>query len=72
MWVADVYDADYLGTTAAHLLEIAQALGKEGLLKLDGEFAQPADSLIARSAEFEKKMQASLEALHAKHAFERG
>src|SRR4051812_14156221 len=60
IWIADVYDADYLGTTAVHLLEIAQGLAKEGLLKLDGEFAQPTDSLIAHGAEFEKKMQASL------------
>jgi len=72
IWIADVYDADYLGTTTAHLLEIAQALTSEGLLKLDGEFAQPTDSLIARGGDFENKMQASLEALHAKHAFERG
>ncbi len=72
IWVADPHDADYLGTTTAHLMEIAMALATEGLLQLDGEFARPTDALISRSGDFEKKMQASLEALHAKHAFERG
>jgi hypothetical protein len=72
VWIADVYDADYLGTTAAHLLEIAKALASEELLELEGESAGATDALVARSAQFEKSMQASLEALHAKHAFERG
>ena len=72
VWIVDPYDADYLGTTAAHLLDIASALSKEGLLKLDGEFARPSDALISNAGWFEKKMHASLEALHAKHAFERG
>src|SRR3954465_11260988 len=69
VWVADVYDADYLGTTPAHLLEIAQSLASEGSLKLEGEFAHATDALLSRSGEFEKTMQTSLEALHAKHAF---
>ena len=72
VWIADVYDADYLGTTTAHLLEIAKTLAGEGLLKLEGESASAMDPLVARSAQFESKMKASLEALHAKHAFERG
>ena len=72
VWVGDVYDADYMGTTAEHLLEIAKALANEGLLKLEGEFARATDPLIAQSGRFEKSMQMALEALHAKHAFERG
>jgi len=72
VWVGDVYDADYLGTTAEHLLEIAKALANEGLLNLEGEFARTTDALIAQSGRFEKSMQMALEALHAKHAFERG
>jgi hypothetical protein len=72
VWVADVYDADYMGTTTAHLLEIAKALANDGLLKLEGESARPTDALLSHSGQFESKMQASLEALHAKHAFERG
>src|SRR4051794_17920263 len=60
VWIADVYDADYLGTTAAHLLEIATALSKEGLLKLEGEFARPTDALISNAAAFESKIHASL------------
>src|SRR4051812_8303693 len=72
VWIADVYDADYLGTTASHLLEIAQTLAGEGVLKLEGEFARSTDALISTSSQFESKMQSSLEALHAKHAFERG
>ena len=72
VWVGDVYDADYMGTTAEHLLEIVKALANEGLLKLEGEFARATDPLIAQSGRFEKSMQMALEALHAKHAFERG
>jgi len=72
VWIADVYDADYMGTPASHLLEIANGLANEGLLNLEGEFARPTDVLLSPSGQFEGKMQASLEALHAKHAFERG
>jgi len=72
VWVGDVYDADYMGTTAEHLLEIAKALASEGLLNLEGEFARTTDALIAQSGRFEKSMQVALEALQAKHAFERG
>lgn len=72
VWIADVYDADYMGTTSAHLREIAGTLAQEGLLHLEGESARATDALISRSTEFENAMKASLEALHAKHAFERG
>jgi len=72
VWIADSYDADYMGTTPAHLLEIANSLASEGLLKLEGEAARATDALISHSTEFEDTMKASLEALHAKHAFERG
>jgi len=72
VWVGDVYDADYMGTTAEHLLEIAKALANEGLLKLEGEFARATDALISHAGQFEDKMKTALEALHAKHAFERG
>jgi hypothetical protein len=72
VWIADVYDADYMGTTAEHLLEIAGTLAQEGLLQLEGEAARATDPLISRSTEFENRMKASLESLHAKHAYERG
>ena len=72
VWIADVYDADYMGTAASHLLEIATALASEGLLKLEGEFASATDALISHSNQFDSRMKAALEALHAKHAFERG
>jgi hypothetical protein len=72
VWIADVYDADYLGPTPGHLVEAATALAKEGLLKLEGESARATDALISHSTKFEDAMKASLEALHAKHAFERG
>jgi hypothetical protein len=72
VWIADVYDADYMGATTEHLLEIAKALANEGLLKLEGEFARPTDALISHADQFESNMKVALEALHAKHAFERG
>jgi hypothetical protein len=72
VWIADVYDTDYMGTAASHLLEIATGLASEGLLKLEGEFASATDALISHSNQFDSRMKAALEALHAKHAFERG
>src|SRR5256885_8233341 len=53
-----LFRSDYLGTTAAHLLEIAKSLANDGLLKLDGESAGATDALIARAGQFEKAMQA--------------
>jgi hypothetical protein len=72
VWIADTYDADYMGTTRAYLQEIATALAGEGLLRLEGESARATDALISHSTQFENAMKSSLEALHAKHAFERG
>ena len=70
--LADNFDADYLGTGPQHLLEIARKLERDGLVQLEGEQARPADALISHAAKFEGAMKAALEALHAKHAFERG
>src|SRR6266404_4822543 len=53
VWVGDVYDADYMGTTPAHLLEIAKALANEGSLKMEGESARPTDALLSHSSQFE-------------------
>ena len=50
----------------------AGTLAQEGLLKIDGESARATDALVSRSSEFENTMKSALEALHAKHAFERG
>jgi len=72
VWINDVFDADYLGTTPGHLLEIASSMAQDGLVRMEGEAARPTDALIAHSARFEDAMKAALEALHAKHAFERG
>ena len=72
VWINDVFDADYLGTTPAHLLEIASSMSQDGLVRIEGEAARPTDALIAQAARFEDAMKATLEALHAKHALERG
>src|SRR5437764_1818339 len=59
VWIADSYDADYMGTTSAHLLELATAMANEGVLKLEGESARPSDALIARCGQSEATVQAS-------------
>jgi len=60
VWIADPRDAQYLNTTAADLLKAAQAGVSKGLLKLDGEYAAATDVLLARSAEYQARLQAAL------------
>jgi hypothetical protein len=72
VWAADPYDAEYLNTTTAALLQMAQALAAQGVLRPEGEFAAATQTLTARAAEFEAAMQGALHALDEKHRFERG
>ncbi|HTJ30634.1 MAG TPA: hypothetical protein VL346_09045 [Acidobacteriaceae bacterium] len=60
VWITDPRDAQYLNTTPEELLKVAQSAAGQGLLKLDGEYAAATESLMARSAAYQAKMQAAL------------
>jgi len=72
-WIGDPAEAQYLETTPAHVLEVAARLvAGDGLLRMDGEFAEPTAGLMRQVERFEVEMRAALEELDRKHAFERG
>ncbi|HET9408892.1 MAG TPA: hypothetical protein VFO39_16740 [Candidatus Sulfotelmatobacter sp.] len=73
IWLADPTEAQYLETTPTHLLEIASRLvATQGLLQIDGEWAEATPALMDQAQKFELAMRAALEELEKKHAFERG
>jgi hypothetical protein len=73
VWVGDPAEAQYLQTTPAHLLDIASRLvAAQGLLRMDGEYAEATAGLMAQSARFENARIAAVEELEKKHAYERG
>ncbi|MFZ0760264.1 MAG: hypothetical protein WAM69_09970, partial [Candidatus Sulfotelmatobacter sp.] len=69
VWVGDPTDAQYLETTAEHLLEVA---GRLAGLRMEGEYAEATAGLMGRAERFEAAMRAAVEELEKKHAFERG
>ena len=73
VWIADPTEAQYLETTTPHLLELAGRLvGADGLIRLEGEWAEPTSGLMNQSERFEAARRQALEDLEKKHAFERG
>lgn len=72
VWLGDPTEALYVETTPAHLLETARKLAQQGLMTLEGEQAAANASLMAQAEKFESEMNASLDELEKKHAFERG
>jgi hypothetical protein len=72
VWIGDPTEAQYLETTAAHLVETAGRLAGDGLVRMDGEWAEATDGLMARAERFEGAMRSAVETLEKKHAFERG
>jgi hypothetical protein len=72
VWVGDPTEAQYLETTPAHLLEVAARLAGDGLVRLDGEWAEATPGLKGESERFEAAMRTAVEELEKKHAFERG
>ncbi len=73
VWIGDPTDAQYLETTPAHLLEIAGRLvAGDGLVRIDGEWAEATAGLMGQADRFEAAMRAAVEELEKKHAFERG
>jgi hypothetical protein len=73
VWIGDPVDAQYLETSASNLLEVAGRLvAAQGLLRVDGEFAEPMQGLLGQAGRFEAAMRTAVEELEKKHAFERG
>jgi len=73
VWIADPAEAQYVQTIPSHLLEIAARLvAAQGLLRIDGEWAEPTQGLKNQSERFETARRAAVEELEKKHAFERG
>jgi hypothetical protein len=73
VWVGDPSEAQYVQTTPTHLLEIAARLvAAQGLLRIEGEYAEATQGLLNQAERFEKARRAAVEELEKKHAFERG
>lgn len=71
-WLCDPVDLMYLGAPAAHILQIAQALVTQELIRLEGEYAQAQEGLISQGSEIEAEMTQALAELQKKHEYERG
>ena len=72
VWIGDPTEAQYLQTTPAHLLEVAAQVAADGLLRIDGEWAEPTAGLTGQAERFESARRKAVEELEKKHAFERG
>ncbi len=73
VWIGDPTDAQYLETTVEHLLEVAGRLvAGDGLVRMEGEWAQATAGLMGQAERFESAMRMAVEELEKKHAFERG
>jgi len=60
VWIADPRDAQYLNTTEADLLRMAGDEAGHGLVALDGEYAAATPQLMARAAEYQARLEESL------------
>jgi hypothetical protein len=73
VWLGDPAEAQYVQTTPAHVLEIAARLvAAQGLLRIEGEYAEATQGLMNQAERFETGRRAAVEELEKKHAFERG
>jgi hypothetical protein len=73
VWIGDPAEAQYVQTTPAHLIEIAARLvAAQGLIRIEGEYAEGTSGLTNQAERFENERRAAVEELEKKHAFERG
>ena len=71
--IGDPAEAQYVQTTPAHLIEIAARLvAAQGLIRIEGEYAEATSGLMNQAERFENARRAAFEELEKKHAFERG
>lgn len=71
-WLGDDTEPSYVETTKEHWLEVALNLSKQGLFKLERQWATAEAPLLEQAGRFEADMSAALAELEKKHAFERG
>ncbi len=73
VWIGDPAEAQYLQTSTHHMIELAARLvAAQGLLRIDGEWAEATPGLMNQAERFENARRAAVEELEKKHAFERG
>jgi hypothetical protein len=72
VWIGDPAEAQYVQTAPGHLMEIAARLVAQGLLRIEGEWAEATPSLMGQAERFENVRRQAVEELEKKHAFERG
>lgn len=73
VWIGDPAEAQYVQTLPAHLIEIAARLvAAQGLIRIEGEYAEATPGLRNQAERFEKERMVAVEELEKKHAFERG
>lgn len=73
VWIGDPAEAQYVQTTPAHVLEIAERLvAAQGLLRIESEWAEATPGLMNQAERFEKARRTAVDELEKKHAFERG
>ena len=61
VWIADPRDAQYLNTTEADLMRMANDEAGQGLMILDGEFASATPALMAQAADYREALEAALD-----------
>src|SRR3984957_1208579 len=72
VWIGDPAEAQYLQTTPAPLVEIAARLvAGQGLLRIEGEWAEATQWLLGQAERFESTRREAVQELEKKHAFER-
>lgn len=69
--IGDPVEALYLKRSTAQLFAAAKLIEKQGLIKLEGEYATATDALTKESAAIEGAMQAALAEIEARHEFEK-
>jgi hypothetical protein len=72
VWIGDPTEAQYLETTPEHLVLIAERVARDGLMRVEGEWARATHGLMGQAEKFEAAMQTAVVELEKKHAFERG
>jgi len=73
VWIGDPAEAQYVQTTPGHLLELAARLvAAQGLIRIEGDWAEATAGLMNQGERFEGQRRAAVEELEKKHAFERG
>ncbi len=72
VWIGDPTEAQYLQATTEHMMQIAARVAADGLLRIDGEYAEATQGLMNQAERFERARQVAVEELEKKHAFERG